>query len=41
MRWILGIVLSLLTVVGVNVFMLYKALQNPVQVETSYTEGQR
>ncbi len=41
MRWIVGIVLSLLSVVAVNVFMLYKALQNPVQVEASYTEGQR
>lgn len=41
MRWILGIVLAMLTVVAVNGLFLYKALQNPVQVEASYVEGKR
>lgn len=41
MRWIVGIVLSLLTVIAVNFFMLYKALESPALVEASYTEGQR
>lgn len=36
MRWTLGIVLGLSTVVAVNMFFLYIALQNPDETVESY-----
>lgn len=36
MRWAIGLFVGFLTVLAVNGFMLYKALQNPPMVEASY-----
>lgn len=36
MRWAIGLGLVAATVVGVNLFFLYVALENPVQVVDSY-----
>ena len=41
MRWAIGLFLGFATVLAVNGFMLYKALQNPAQVETSYVVEKR
>jgi hypothetical protein len=41
MRWLIGIILGFLAVLGVNGYMLYVALQNPAQVEKSYNEEKR
>lgn len=41
MRWLIGIVVGFLTVLAVNGYMLYVALQNPAQVEQSYNEEKR
>lgn len=38
MRWTLGLVLGFAVVFAVNGYMLYVALQNPVQVEQSYQD---
>ncbi len=36
MRWAVGLGLVVATVVGVNLFFLYVALDNPVKVVDSY-----
>lgn len=41
MRWSIGLFLGFATVLAVNGFMLYKALQNPAQLETSYVVEKR
>ncbi len=41
MRWLLGIILAMLSVFAVNGYMLYLALRNPATVEASYQQGER
>jgi len=36
MRWTIGLLIGFLTVLGVNGFMLYKALQHAPQIDESY-----
>lgn len=39
MRWTIGLIVGFAAVIGVNMYFLYVAMENPVTVEPTYTEA--